>query len=63
MFCKKCGHKIAWNSNYEKLVCTRCGAKHDPIEIRDRMWKDEKSFSPRKREKLPEGELTIQLGV
>jgi NADH pyrophosphatase NudC (nudix superfamily) len=47
MFCKKCGSPIQWNSNYDKLICTRCGRRHDPIEIRDRMWKAEESFIPR----------------
>ena len=49
MFCKKCGSRIQWNANYDKLVCTRCGRRHDPIEIRDRMWKKESSFKPREK--------------
>ena len=45
MFCKKCGGKLKWNMNFDKLICSSCGKEHNPIEIRDRMWKSLDSFS------------------
>ena len=54
MFCRKCGSHIHWNASYSSLLCSRCGRKHDPIEIRDRMWKSESSF--KRREIKMEGE-------
>ena len=39
MHCKKCGADLKWNKFYTKLVCSKCGKEHDPIEIRDRMKK------------------------
>ena len=45
MFCKKCGNKLKWNVNFDKLLCVACGKEHNPIEIRDRMWKAEDSFT------------------
>lgn len=44
MYCTKCGNALKWNNDYSKLVCGRCGKLFDPIEVRDRMWKDEKDF-------------------
>lgn len=37
MTCLKCAHELAWNFNYNELVCPNCGSKYDPIKIRDRM--------------------------
>jgi hypothetical protein len=47
MYCKICGGKLKWNSNFSMLRCPNCGREHDPIEIRDRMWKKEESFKDR----------------
>lgn len=49
MFCKMCGGKLAWNRNFSALRCSKCGREHDPIEIRDRMWKKAESFKDRSR--------------
>ncbi len=43
-FCKKCGSRIKWNPDYTTLICTKCGKEHDPIDVRDRMWKKESQF-------------------
>lgn len=45
MFCRKCGGKLRWNLNFERLICESCKKEHNPIEIRDRMWKDINSFT------------------
>lgn len=44
MFCTKCGGKLVWTQDYSALKCVNCGKLHDPIEIRDRMWKKESQF-------------------
>ena len=44
MFCRKCGSPIRWNKDFTKFNCIKCGREHDPIDIRDRMWKSEDSF-------------------
>ena len=54
MHCKKCGGTLKWDPDFASLNCTRCGKRHDPIEIRDRMWKDESTFVPRTKEEMDE---------
>jgi hypothetical protein len=49
MFCKMCGGKLVWNRNFSMMRCAKCGREHDPIEIRDRMWKKAESFKDRSR--------------
>ena len=38
---------LKWNPDFSALTCVKCGKSHDPIEIRDRTWKDESTFIPR----------------
>ena len=54
MHCKKCGGMLKWDPDFSSLNCTRCGKRHDPIEIRDRMWKDESTFVPKTKEEMDE---------
>jgi DNA-directed RNA polymerase subunit M/transcription elongation factor TFIIS len=50
MFCKKCGSRLLWAQDFSELVCSKCGKRHDPIEIRDRMWKKESEFKQREKD-------------
>ena len=66
MYCKKCGSKLHWDSLFVNLICSKCGKKHDPIEIRDRMWKSESSFDSDRtkydKESDKNGILQIDIG-
>lgn len=66
MHCKKCGGDLAWNADFTWLVCDRCRHKHDPIEIRDRQWKDESDFREEemKQKKRKRGrKMVLDLGA
>jgi predicted RNA-binding Zn-ribbon protein involved in translation (DUF1610 family) len=60
MNCRACGHPLKWNNMFTTLVCSKCGREHDPIELRDRMRKDENDFT---YDEGPEdGPLEIRVG-
>lgn len=44
MNCRACGSPLKWDNMFYRLICSKCGKEHDPIEIRDRMRKSEDEF-------------------
>jgi hypothetical protein len=65
MHCTQCGGQLRWDSQFFRLVCTKCREKHDPIDIRDRMWKDEGDFEKelkQKKEREKRGLVVLNLG-
>ena len=66
MFCKNCGSRLAWTKDFTTLKCVKCGKAHDPIDIRDRMWKKEGTFARDKIKDLElneKGELDIEIEI
>ena len=44
--------------------CEKCGKSHDPIEIRDRMWKREDSFRDREEyDKASDKDGILQINI
>ena len=65
MHCIECGGSLKWDSKFINLVCPKCHMKHDPIDIRDRMWRDENDFereNKAREERKKRGLVTLNLG-
>jgi hypothetical protein len=65
MHCTECGGDLKWDTKFTNYICTKCKTKHDPIDIRDRMWRDEDDFEREvkaKEERKKRGLVTLNLG-
>lgn len=58
MRCLKCYSELRWNADFSSLICVKCGRKHSPIDIRDRMRKKAEYFDAKPKH---EGMLVFDL--
>lgn len=50
MFCSVDGAPLIFDSNFDKIICSKCGKSYHPIELMEKMKRDETDFVAPTRE-------------